>query len=99
MNPLSERDLRLIERLGQHPELRDQFEGLLDEVENRASKLNTADDAEDALVERVREIGREALKHWAQRRHDSVQPKGLEGEGAGVKKTLLADDFRSDRSQ
>ena len=76
----------MVERLGKHPELRDQVKGLLDEVENRASKLNPADEAEDALVERVREIGREALRNWAQRRHDSVQPKGLEGERRGGKK-------------
>jgi hypothetical protein len=54
-------------RLAKHPELRSQIEGLLDEVENRAGGLRTADEAEEALIGRMRKIGQAGLRDWAQR--------------------------------
>jgi hypothetical protein len=54
-------------RLARHPELRSQIEGLLDEVENRAGELTTADDAEEALIGRMRKIGQAGLRDWAER--------------------------------
>lgn len=57
----------LVKRLARHPELMLQIGGLLDEVENRAGGFKTADEAEDALVERVRGIGRAGLNDWAKR--------------------------------
>jgi hypothetical protein len=64
----------LEERLRGHPELREHIEGLLDEVDNRGGVLNTADEAEDALVVRLRAMGREAMQGWAERRQGVVQP-------------------------
>jgi urease accessory protein UreH len=61
-------------RLRAHPILRTQVERLLDEVENRGGALNTADEAEDALVVRLRAMGQEALREWAQQREAQVQP-------------------------
>lgn len=58
----------LVERLAKHPELCAQMAALLDEVENRAGTLGTADEAEDALVARVRQLGQAGLTAWAQRR-------------------------------
>jgi len=50
-----------IERPGEcHPQLHGQMTALLEEVENRAGTPNTADQAEDALVEHMRQIGRQA---------------------------------------
>lgn len=72
--PELEKKLTLEERLRAHPELRAHLERLLDEVENRGGQLNTADEAEDALVERMRAMGREALHQWAQQRQEQVQP-------------------------
>ncbi len=34
---------------------------LIDEVENRAGTLNTGDEVEDGIVERIRQLGRQAL--------------------------------------
>jgi hypothetical protein len=64
----------LEERLGAHPALRTHLERLLDEVENRGGILNTADEAEDALVLRLRAMGQDALREWAQQRQAQVQP-------------------------
>lgn len=66
MNP--ERLDGLVNRLREHPEMVEQMEALLDEVENRAGLLGTADQAEDALVERMRCLGQAALTRWAQQR-------------------------------
>jgi len=47
-----------IERPGEcHPQLHGQMTALLEEVENRAGTPNTADQAEDALVEHMRQVG------------------------------------------
>ena len=74
-----EATLALVTRLQRHPELQAQVAALLDEVENRAGALNTGDDAEDAIVERLRQIGRQALTGWAEQRHAAVQPARTPG--------------------
>jgi hypothetical protein len=56
-----------------------QVAALLDEVENRAGALNTGDDAEDAIVARMRPFGQQALTGWAEQRHAEVQPARVPG--------------------
>jgi hypothetical protein len=41
---------------------------LLEEVENRAGGLGTADQAEEAMIERMRRLGQAGLTAWAQGR-------------------------------
>ncbi len=72
--PSPEAAADLVARLQHHPQLYAQMAALLDEVENRAGALNTGDEAEDAIVARMREFGRQALSGWAGRRHGEVQP-------------------------
>jgi hypothetical protein len=78
--------LELAVRLQRHPELFAQTAALLDEVENRAGALNTGDDAEDAIVERMRQFGRQALTRWAEQRQAAVQPARTPGLRQGGKK-------------
>ncbi|MBI3885316.1 MAG: hypothetical protein HY302_06255, partial [Opitutae bacterium] len=64
MNPPALSDEKvsdLLARLQRHPQLDEHMAALLDEVENRAGTLNTGDEAEDAIVERIRQLGRQAL--------------------------------------
>ena len=75
----SEATLALVARLQRHPQLQAQVTALLDEVENRAGALNTGDEAEDAIVERMRQFGRQALTQWAEQRHAAVQPARTPG--------------------
>ncbi len=75
MDAKTEKKGTLEERLRAHPELREPIERLLDEVDNRGGRLNTADEAEDALVQRMRAMGREAMQEWAERRQVAVQPE------------------------
>ena len=82
MNPSArsqEKALELVTRLQRHPQLYEQMSALLDEVENRAGALNTGDEAEDAIVERMRQFGRQALTQWAEQRHAAVQPARTPG--------------------
>ena len=65
----------LVNRLREHPEMLEQVEALLDEVENRTGALGTADQAEDAVVERMRSLGHAALTRWAQRRCEQLNDK------------------------
>jgi hypothetical protein len=82
MNPKNnsqESALELMARLQRHPDLYTQVAALLDEVENRAGALNTGDDAEDAIVARMRQFGQQALTGWAEQRHAEVQPARVPG--------------------
>lgn len=77
--PSPENAADLLARLQRHPQLFAQVTALLDEVENRAGALNTGDEAEDAIVERMRQFGRQALTQWAEQRHAAVQPARTPG--------------------
>ncbi len=74
-----EETLALVTRFQCHPPLQAQVAPLVDEVENRAGALNTGDEAEEAIVERMRQFGREALTQWAEQWHAAVQPARTPG--------------------
>ncbi len=59
----------LEERLLAHPQLKQRIEALLNVVENSAIDLETADLAEERVIEEVRQIGQQALTSWAERQH------------------------------
>jgi histidinol dehydrogenase len=56
--------------LARHPELKSQREALLAIVENRAGRLELADDAEWAILQQVRQMGGQALREWGQQQAD-----------------------------
>jgi hypothetical protein len=86
MDDTAEPASELEKRLAKYPGLRTQVERLLDEVENRAGALNSADEAEDAVVTRMRELGQMALQRWAEERERAVQPPSQPGWRRGGKK-------------
>jgi hypothetical protein len=61
----SNKDQIFINRLNQHPELRERMESLLNVVENAAGNCTKADDAEQHVIEELRKMGNEALHSWA----------------------------------
>lgn len=64
----------LVRRLSAHPELMEEVEQLLEEVEDPNSELSNADDAEDAIAERIQLIAQRALSGWAQTRASRIAP-------------------------
>jgi uncharacterized protein HemY len=75
--------------LQRHPQLCVQVAALLDQVENRVGALNTGDEAETAIVERMRQFGRDALSGRDEGRHAGVQPEPAPRVRKVGKKTLL----------
>lgn len=62
----------LAQRLLQHPHLHSRIEALLDVVENADGDVLKADEAEQRVIEEIRQIGQEALQAWAERKLSRV---------------------------
>lgn len=60
-------DQLFINRLKQHPKLRERVENLLHVVENTAGDCTKADDAERHVIEELRKMGNDALHCWAEK--------------------------------
>jgi hypothetical protein len=58
-------DQVFIDRLNQHPKLRNRMEALLNVVENTSGDCKKADDAEQYVIEELRKMGNDALHCWA----------------------------------
>jgi len=73
----------LIERLSRHSELKARVEQLLNVVENTEGDVELADDAEQRVVDELRQMGNEALQGWAKN-------QAIKKEGAVYKKGINA---------
>jgi len=81
----------LEERLAKYPELRARFEAMLAIVENAEGNIVKADEAEERVIEELRQLGRSALQGWAERKQRRVERESERQAGVSrkVKKTLL----------
>ena len=61
----SDEGQEFMERLARHPQLYERVKDLLEIVENADGDALTADEAEERVVNEMRQIGREALQAWA----------------------------------
>lgn len=59
----------LEQRINAHPELKAKIEVLLSVVENAEGNLIRADEAEQRVVEEIRQLGQSALQSWANRQN------------------------------
>ena len=59
----------LEERLNRHPELKAKIETLLSVVENAEGDLDKANEAEQRVIEEIRQLGQAALQGWATRQN------------------------------
>jgi hypothetical protein len=59
-------DARILELLHKHPQLRGRIAGMLELVEDAGDELRNADEAEDRVIEEVRQLGAELLEGWAE---------------------------------
>jgi len=68
------------ERLNAHPILKKRMMLLFEIVEDRAGNYNRADEAEEKIVEQVREMGNELMHIWALEK-ESVRVKEIKKSG------------------
>lgn len=82
---------RLEERLREYPELEERIEELLAVVENAEGDIVKADEAEERVIQELRQLGRSALQGWAERKQRRVQSESEKQAGVSrkLKKTVL----------
>ena len=59
------------ERLNRHPELKAKIEALLSVVENAEGDIVKANEAEQRVIEEIRQLGQAALQGWATGQHQA----------------------------
>ena len=64
---LSQREIRLIEQLRKHPEIRDRVQSILELAQNTEGPLKTADEVEELLIQEVRKLGNATMRGHAGR--------------------------------
>jgi hypothetical protein len=78
MTELNLKAMELVRRLQNHPELQHCIEEILDTAELANNLVETADDAEEAIVAQIRKTGSEALRLWAQNAQDKACREALD---------------------
>lgn len=69
---LSQAEIRLIEQLRRHPEIRDRVQSILELASNDEGPLKTADQVEELLIEQVRQLGNATMREWATQAEERV---------------------------
>ena len=62
---MSEKKISFEERFKKYPYLRSRVESMLDIVEDASGNIDKADEAEQLLIDEMRQMGKEALHDWA----------------------------------
>lgn len=85
-------DQNLIDRLNQHPKLRERMESLLNVVENVAGDCTRANDAERYVIEELRKMGNDALHCWGDKAAitstEQLKEQQTKLQGHGKKKSV-----------
>jgi hypothetical protein len=76
---------KLEQLLSAHPELRERIESLLEVVIDSKGELDRADDAEEAIISGLRQMGKEMLSSWAKEKEAQKVAQFQEGERKGKK--------------
>ena len=63
----------LAERLSGHPDLQVRIEEYLDIVDNSGGDVAKADEAEHRFIELLRQMGRDGMQAWAERKRAKVE--------------------------
>jgi hypothetical protein len=69
----------LEERLNRHPELKTKIESLLAVVENAEGDVVKANEAEQRVIEEIRQLGQVALQGWASRQNQEQTDTFIQG--------------------
>jgi hypothetical protein len=107
MTSLSPQDQDLVARLNRHPLLKARFESLLAIAEDAGGDTSTgsvhrlvkAAEAEQRVIEEVRQMGNDVLSNWAESRVEKAAAELVAGGDvvSSGKKTPLAHDVRQNR--
>jgi len=62
---MKNKNFSLEERIKKYPQLHQRFELLLDIVEDAEAELDKANAAEERVIQELKQMGKEALQHWA----------------------------------
>lgn len=81
----------LEDRLNRHPELKAKIESLVSVVENAEGNLIKASEAEQRVIEEIRQLGQSALQSWATQQNQKQQDQFIQGnpEAQRTRKKLL----------
>jgi hypothetical protein len=69
---ITPQEIRLIEQLRQHAEIKARVQSLLDIVGNEEGPLKTADEVEELLIQELRRLGSSSMHQWASQAEDRV---------------------------
>lgn len=69
----------LEDRLNRHPELKAKIESLVSVVENAEGNLIKASEAEQRVIEEIRQLGQSALQSWATQQNQKQQDQFIQG--------------------
>jgi hypothetical protein len=61
----SAQERQLMQRLREHPELRERFESILEISTNAEGPIKSADEVEELLIEELRRLGNTTMRDWA----------------------------------
>jgi hypothetical protein len=88
----------LEERLNRHPELKTKIESLLAVVENAEGDLVKANEAEQRVIEEIRQLGQATLQGWASRQNQKqtdqfiqANPQAQRSRKKGSTGTVVSD--------
>ena len=70
---ISSADRSLEERLKEYPELKAKIEAMLAIIENAGGDVEKAADAEQRIIEEMRQMGNEVLHSWARRQQQKKE--------------------------
>ena len=65
-------EVRLLEGLRQHPEMKERMQSILDLARNQHGLLKTADELEERLIAEVRQLGYCTMTQWARTAQERV---------------------------
>ena len=79
--PVSQSEAQLLERLRQHPEMRERVQSILDIAYNTEGPLKSADQVEELLIQEMRRLGSTSMHQWATQAEQRVSRELKAGDG------------------
>ena len=97
---MSDKKNNFEQRFKKYPYLRSRVESILDIVEDASGNIDKADEAEQLLIDEMRQMGKEALHDWAVGK-EKEKVKDLVHDNDGIKKhskkNFMAHHLRRNR--